>query len=62
MDKEIKNILKKGVIKEANTEIEGEQLSSVFRDQKPNGTFRMTLNLKKLNECVEAPHFNLLKI
>ena len=28
----------------------------------PDGTFRMILNLKKINECVEAPHFKMVSV
>ena len=27
--------------------------------RKPDGTFRMILNLKKVNECVKDPHFKM---
>ena len=59
LDKEIKKLLKKGVIKEATNKTEGERFSNIFLRPKPNGTFRMILNLKKLNERVEAPHFKM---
>ena len=59
LDKEIKKPLKKGVIKEENNKIEGERFSNIFLRPKPDGTFRMILNLKKLNKCVEAPHFKM---
>ena len=50
------------MIKEANTGIRGEQFSDIFLRPKPDGTFRMILNLKKLNECVKAPHFKMESI
>ena len=56
LDKEIKKPLKKGVIKEENNKIEGERFSNIFLRPKPDGTFRMILNLWKLNECVAASH------
>ena len=59
MDKEIKKLLKKEVIKEAITGIEGERFSNIFLRPKRDGSFRMILKLKKLNECVEAPHFKM---
>ena len=62
LDKEIKKLLKKGVIKEAITGIEGERFSNIFLRPKPDGNFGMILNLKKLNECVEAPHFKMESI
>ena len=42
LDKEIKKLLKKGMTKESNNGIAGER----------DGTFRMILNLNKLNEYV----------
>ena len=62
LDEEIKKLLKKGVIKEAITGIEGEKFSNIFLRPNPDGSFRMILNLKKLNECVEAPHFKMESI
>ena len=50
------------MIKEAITGIEGERFSNIFLRPKPDGSFRMILNLKKLNECVEAPHFKMESI
>ena len=43
---EIKNILHKGVIEECQHE-EGEYISSIFLTPKPDGSFRIILNLKK---------------
>ena len=34
-----------------------ENIFQYFLRPKPDGTFRMILSLKKLNKCVEAPHF-----
>ena len=50
------------MIKEANARIGGEQFSNIFLKPKPDGTFRMILNLKKLNEYVEALHFKMESI
>ena len=62
LGKEIKKLLKKGVIKEAITRIERERFSNIFLRPKPDDSFRMILNLKKLNECVEAPPFKMESI
>ena len=62
MDKEIKKLLKKGVIKEAITGIEGDRFSYSFLRPKPDGNFRMILNLKKRNECIEVSHFKMESI
>ena len=43
---EIKNILHKGVIEECQHE-EGEYISPIFLTPKPDGSFRMILNLIK---------------
>ena len=51
--------MKTRVIKEANTGIEGERFSNTFLRPKADGTFRMILTLKKLNKCVETPHFKM---
>ena len=48
--------------KEANTGIGGERFSNIFLRPKPDGTFRMILNLRKLNESIGAPHFKMESI
>ena len=58
----MKKLLKKEVIKKANNKIEGDRFSNIFLRPKLDGTFRMILNLKKLNECVETPHFKVESI
>ena len=50
------------MIKEANNGIEGERFSNVFLRPKPDSSFRMILNLKKLNKYVEAPYFKMASI
>ena len=52
LDKEIKKLLKSVVIKEVKSGIAGERVSNTFLRSKPDGTYRMKQNLKKLNDCV----------
>ena len=49
--------LKKGVIKET-VHKPGGLLSPIFVTTKKDGGFRLSLNLKRLNECIEYIHFN----
>ena len=51
IEAEIKTLLLKGVIRPAPHE-PGEFISTIFLRPKPDGTHRMILNLKKLNESV----------
>ena len=53
---EIKNLLRKGVIKESQHE-EGEYISPIFLTPNTDGSFRMVLNLKKLNDYMPYIHF-----
>ena len=55
---EIKNLLRKGVIKESQHE-EGEYISPIFLTPKSDGSFRMILNLKKLNDHMPHIHFKM---
>ncbi len=56
---EIQNLLDKQVITEVD-HVDGEFISTVFlREKKVAGTFRMILNLKKLNESIEKKHFKM---
>ena len=55
---EIKNLLRKGVIKESQHE-EGEFISPIFLVPKSEGSFRMILNLKRLNENMPYIHFKM---
>ena len=54
----IKNLLQKGVIKESLPE-EGEFISSVFLVPKSENSFRMILNVKRLNENMPYIHFKM---
>ena len=58
VDSEIQTLLRKGVLRESQTEA-GEFISTVFLRPKSNGTFRMILNLKQFNEFVEHHHFKM---
>jgi hypothetical protein len=40
-------------------EVEGQFTSSIFVVPKPNGSYRLILNLKELNEYVDCPHFKM---
>ena len=55
---EIKNLLRKGVIKEFHNE-EGEYISPIFLTPKSDGSFRMVSNLKKLNDHMPYIHFKM---
>ena len=56
--KEIEKLLGKGVIRESLHE-EGEFISPIFLIPKPPDSFRLILNLKKLNEFVPYVHFKM---
>ena len=55
---EIKNLQQKGVIKESQHE-EGEFISPIFLVPKSEDSFRMILNLKRLNENMPYIHFKM---
>ena len=55
---EIKNLLRKGVIKKCQHE-EGEYISPIFLTSKSDGSFRMILNFKKLNDHMPYIHFKM---
>lgn len=58
MDKEISKLLEMDVIKKSLHEV-GEVISPVFMVPKPDGSYRMILNLKEFNENVEYQHFKM---
>ncbi len=58
IDKEITKLLDKKVISECSYE-PNEFVSSVFTRPKKDGTHRMILNLKQLNEYVSYMHFKM---
>ena len=55
---EIKNLLCKDVIKESQHE-KHEYISPIFLTPKSDGSFRMILNLKKLNDYMPYIHFKM---
>ena len=55
---EISKLLSKGVVVESVPE-EGEIISPIFLTPKPDGSFRMILNLKKLNKLIPYVHFKM---
>ena len=55
---EIDKLLTKRVIKET-TRCTGEYISSIFIHSKKDGTYRLILNLKNLNDQVEYHHFKM---
>lgn len=55
---EINKLLTKGVIRKA-THVPGEFISTIFTRPKKDGSHRLILNLKKLNEHIEYHHFKM---
>jgi len=58
MDDEIQTLLNKGVYEEAQPS-QPKVISSIFLRKKENGSYRMIVNLKRLNECIEYKHFKM---
>lgn len=58
MDKEVQKLLTLGVIQKCYHE-KGEIISPVFLVPKPDGSFRLILNLKEFNQSVEYQHFKM---
>ena len=58
IDSEILSLLNKGVITQSTHE-PGEFISPIFLREKCDGSFRMILNLKTLNQYVEYNHFKM---
>ena len=56
INEELSILLEKGVIKECDHE-PGEYISPIFLTPKSDGSFRLILNLKKLNEYMPCVHF-----
>ena len=61
VNKEIANLLVKGVVTVVQP-VEGQFISNVFVRPKPNGDFRLILNLSKMNENVEYSHFKMTSL
>lgn len=55
---EISTLLSKGAIEKC-TECEGQFVSSYFLVEKPDKTYRFIINLQKLNEFIQPPHFKM---
>ena len=58
VQQEINTLLAKGVIQQSHHE-PGEFISTIFLRPKPDGSFRMILNLKEFNKSVEHHHFKM---
>ena len=56
--KEIHSLLSKNVI-EPVEELEGQVISNVFVRGKKDGTYRVILNLREFNKCMENIHFKM---
>ena len=58
IDMEIKKLLHRNIIMKTEHE-EGEFISPIFLRDKGDGSYRLILNLKKLNENMERQHFKM---
>ena len=58
MDQEVEKLLTLGVVQRTDHE-EDEVISPVVLVQKPDGSYRMILNLKQFNEAFEYQHFKM---
>ena len=58
MDAEVENLLSLGVI-EISQEEKNQVISPIFLVRKPDGSFRLILNLKEFNETVQYEHFKM---
>lgn len=58
VDNEIEALISKGVIKRSSHK-PGEFISPIFLRPKPDGTYRMILNLQDFNEFVQYHHFKM---
>jgi len=59
LDKQINKLIDKGAIVSDCFPSQGQFLSNIFLVPKQDGTHRLILNLKKLNEFVAAEHFKI---
>lgn len=58
IDNELLSLLRKGVIQKCGHE-PGEFISHIFARPKPNGSLRVILNLKELNQFLKYEHFKM---
>jgi len=58
MDQEVLKSLEKGVLEETDKSPD-EFISTVFLTPKPDGNYRMILNLRTFNKCVEYNKFKM---
>ena len=58
IDKQIEKFLQTGVI-ETTSHCEGEYISNIFIRLKKDGSYRLILNLKNLNQFVQYHHFKM---
>ena len=58
IDKQIETFLQTGVI-ETTTHCEGEYISNISIRPKKDGSYRLILNLKNLNQFVQYHHFKM---
>ncbi|KMQ83228.1 reverse transcriptase, partial [Lasius niger] len=58
LEKEVESLQKSGAIKKCSS-TKGQFVSQIFLVDKPGGTKRFIINLKRLNEFVDTPHFKL---
>ena len=56
---QIQQLIQKGAIQETTFDPKVDFLSNVFLTPKPDGSFRMILNLKQFNKYVEYVHFKM---
>ena len=61
IDKEIAKLIAKKIVTQTSLE-ERDFISPIFAKSKKDGSYRMILNLKKLNALVDAPHFKMESI
>ena len=58
---EIQKLLYKKVVEQVD-DCEGQFVSNVFLRPKPNGEYRIILDLTRLNQCVEYKHFKMFSL
>ena len=58
VDIEISKLLQKGVIEEVDP-CEGQFILNIFLRPKKNGSMRPIINLKRLTQCIDTPHFKM---